>query len=86
MWVLRLVEKLEVVPVQYLKKLTGTDELWEVRIQVSGNSYRLIGSFDEATVLILTNGFPKKERKLPGREILKALDRRLDYFRRRDPK
>jgi hypothetical protein len=32
-WVLRLVESLERVPEQYLKKLLGTEDLWEVRIR-----------------------------------------------------
>lgn len=44
-WVLRLVERLEMVPQQYLKKLAGTDELWEVRIQIGGNSYRPLEFF-----------------------------------------
>jgi hypothetical protein len=31
-WVLRLVEKLEIVPQQYFKKLVNTEDLWEVRV------------------------------------------------------
>jgi hypothetical protein len=31
-WVLRLVERLDLVPQQYLKKLVGTEDLWEIRI------------------------------------------------------
>ena len=42
-WVLRLVERLDLVPQQYFKKLVGTDNLWEIRIQTGGNSYRLLG-------------------------------------------
>jgi hypothetical protein len=31
-WVLRLIEELDVVSTQYLKKLVNTDDIWEVRI------------------------------------------------------
>ncbi len=30
-WVLQLVEELEVIPVQYFKKLVASDDIWEVR-------------------------------------------------------
>jgi hypothetical protein len=42
-WVLRLIEELDVVPTQYLKKLVNTDDIWEVRIQFGGNIFRLLG-------------------------------------------
>jgi hypothetical protein len=59
-WVLRLVERLDRVPKQYLKKLVGTDQLWEIRVQAGGKNYRLLGFFDGAVLLILTSGFVKK--------------------------
>ena len=37
-WVLQLVEELDMVPKQYFKKLTNTEDLWEVRVQV-GKKY-----------------------------------------------
>jgi phage-related protein len=74
------------VPHQYFKKLTGTENLWEVRTQMSGNSYRLLGFFDGAALLILTSGFSKKQRETPDREIRTAQQRRLDYLQRRDDK
>lgn len=82
-WVLRLVERLDVVPQQFLKKLVGTDELWEVRVQAGGKSYRFLGFFDGPTLLILTGGFSKKQQKIPRREIALASQRRNDYFERR---
>ena len=45
-WVLRLVERLDMVPKQFLKKLVGTEDFWEIRIQTGGNSCRLPGFFD----------------------------------------
>jgi len=63
-----LVERLDCVPERYLKKLAGTVDLWEIRAQAGGNSYRLLGFFDGPTLLILTSGFSKKttEDTSPG--------------------
>lgn len=33
-WVLKLVEDLDVVPLQDFKKMESTDNLWEVRVSV----------------------------------------------------
>jgi phage-related protein len=82
-WVLRLVERLDIVPQQYFKKLIGTENLWEIRVQIGGNSYRFLGFFDGSILLILTSGFSKKQQKTPQREIDLAQSRRADYFQRR---
>jgi phage-related protein len=82
-WVLRLVERMDRVPDQYLKKLTGTVDLWEIRVQTAGNSYRFLGFFDNPVLLVLTSGFSKKQRKTPRREIELAEARRSDYLKRR---
>jgi phage-related protein len=82
-WVLRLVEELELVPAQYFKKLTGTDGLWEVRVQHGGDTFRLIGFFEGPRLLILTSGFAKKTDRTPHQEIALAEKRRQDYLSRR---
>jgi hypothetical protein len=40
-WTLELIEDLEQVPETYLKHLTGTDGLYEVRISLGSNIYRI---------------------------------------------
>jgi len=40
LWVLRLIEDLPVVPIQYFKKLTGA-QIWEVRVQSGNDIFRL---------------------------------------------
>ena len=82
-WVLRLVEELESVPAQYLKRLGGTEGIWEIRAQHGGDTFRLLGFFDPPDVLVVTNGFAKKSRKVPSREIDVAETRRREYLRRR---
>lgn len=82
-WVLRLIQELEVVPRQYLKRLANTDDLWEVRIQFGNDIFRLLGFFDGDDLMILTSGFAKKTQKTPLQEIRTAEQRKRDYFDRR---
>ncbi len=39
-WVIQLVEDMEIVPTEYLKKMSGTDDLWEIRVKAAGNIFR----------------------------------------------
>ena len=86
MWVLRVVQELPRVPRQYLKKLEGTDDLWEVRGEFGGDAFRLLGFWDAGRLIILTNGFAKKTQKAPEREIALAQQRKRDHFSRRKQK
>ena len=82
-WVLRLIQELDSVPTQYLKKLVNTDEIWEVRVQVGNNIFRLLGFFDSDNLIVLTNGFAKKTQKTPSQEIELAEQRKRDYLSRK---
>ncbi|HAM49898.1 MAG TPA: hypothetical protein DCP92_04090 [Nitrospiraceae bacterium] len=82
-WVLSLVEDLDVVPTTYFKKLVGTEEIWECRIQLGSNAYRIFGFFDGNNLVVLTHGLIKKTQKTPQREIEKAETYRRDYLKRR---
>ena len=84
-WVLRLVRDLERVPAHYLKKLPGTEELWEVRAEHGGDALRLLGFFDDIGSLVLVSGLSKRSERTPSREILLAERRRRDYLSRRKP-
>ena len=82
-WVLSLLEDLQVVPSTYFKKLVGTEEIWECRIQFASNAYRIFCFFEGNSVVILTHGFVKKTQKTPNQEIEKAEAYRRDYLKRR---
>jgi len=81
-WVLRLLEEMDIVPASYFKKLTGTEDIWECRIQFASNAYRIFCFFLNNTV-VLTHGFVKKSQKTPAREIERAETYRRDFFKRR---
>jgi phage-related protein len=83
LWVLQLIEELDVIPHQYFKKLVDGEGIWEVRIQFGNDIFRLLGFFVGGTLLILTNGFTKKTQKTPPQEIALAVRRKEEYLSRR---
>ena len=85
-WVLHLLEDLEMVPATYFKKLIGTEEIWECRIQHSSNIYRIFCFFDSHSVILLNHGFEKKSMKTPKGEIQRAETYRRDYLNRKGNK
>jgi phage-related protein len=81
-WVLKLLQELDPVPIQYFKKLTATDEIWECRMVFGGNTYRILCFYHGGNRLILTNGFMKKTPKTSSEEIRRAERLKADFVRR----
>jgi phage-related protein len=81
LWTLRLVRNLERVPKEFLKKLKGTNDIWEIRIHFGNDIFRILGFFDDQRI-ILTNGFVKKSQKTPKNEIELAEHRKKEYYER----
>src|SRR5512135_2106123 len=82
-WVLNLIEDLDVVPSTYFKKLVSAEEIWECRIQLGSNAYRVFCFFEGNSFVVLTHGLIKKTQKTPQREIERAEAYRRDYLQRR---
>ena len=82
-WVLRVVRDLDLVPANYFKKLVNTNDLWEVRVDVGHNTFRLLGFLAGRELIVLTNSFQKKSQQTPPAEIRLAEERKADYLRRR---
>lgn len=59
-WTFKLIETIQQVPEDYLKHLTGTDGLYEIRIQTGNNIFRILCFFDKGKLIVLANGFQKK--------------------------
>jgi phage-related protein len=78
--VLEAVETLERIPSNYLKQITGTNGLYEARIQLGSDIWRVFCFFDEGKLVILLSGFRKKTQKTSGREIDKAAKLMKEYF------
>ena len=81
-WVLGLLEDLDVLPSSYFKKLVGTDGIWECRMSIGSDAYRVLCFFAGNSVVVLTHGFAKKSQKTPRAEIEKAEAYRKDFLKR----
>lgn len=71
---------LEQIPEKYLKSIAGVQGLFEIRVEVSGNIYRIFCCMDEGSLVILFNGLQKKTQKTPSGEIERAKRIMNEYF------
>jgi phage-related protein len=78
-WTFDLIEDLPMVPETYLKHLEGTEGLYEIRVQLASDIFRIFCFFDEGKLVVLANGFQKKTQKTPKQEIQKALKIKEEY-------
>ncbi len=83
-WTLKVIETSAVVPGQFLKKMHGTDGLFEIRVMWESDIFRVFCFFDEGNLVVLTNGFQKKVQKTPSREIERALRIRDEYYEEKE--
>jgi phage-related protein/DNA-binding XRE family transcriptional regulator len=72
--IIEAVEILQRVPQQYLKSISGSKRLFEVRIQLGSDIWRVFCFFENERLVILLNGFVKKTQKTPKEEIKLAMD------------
>ncbi len=70
--IISLLETMDRIPSNYLKLISGTKGLYEARVQLGSNIWRIFCFFDEGNLVILLNGFTKKTQKTPKVEIDKA--------------
>ena len=78
------IETLERIPSNYLKHIAGTNGLYEARIQLGTDIWRVFCFFDNGKLVILLNGFQKKSQKTPKREINKAIKLMEEYYETRN--
>jgi len=79
-WVLKLIEEQESVSTKYYKHLSHADGIIEVRAQLGKNNFRLLGFEHRDIFVVLTNGFKKKDQKVPKKEITLAQKRRKEHL------
>lgn len=78
-WTFDLIEEADRVPETYLKHMDDTDGLFEIRVQLASDIFRIFCFFDEGRLVVLANGFQKKTQKTPKKEIQKALKIKKEY-------
>jgi len=85
-WVIGLVRTLRMVPEKFFKHLEGTEGLFEIRIKLGSDIFRILSFFDEGNLIILLNGFQKKTEKTPKNEIEKAERLKKKYYEEKSRK
>jgi len=78
--ILEAIETLERIPTTYLKQIVGSSGLYEARIQLGSDIWRVFCFFDSGRLIILLNGFQKKTQKTPRQEIAKAEKLMNEYY------
>ncbi|MBK7036715.1 MAG: type II toxin-antitoxin system RelE/ParE family toxin [Bacteroidetes bacterium] len=61
-WTFDLIEDTQRVPETYLKHIEGTNGLFEIKIQFGSDIFRIFCFFDKGQLIILANGFQKKNK------------------------
>ncbi len=79
-WTFLLIEEVKIIPEKYLKHLEGTEGLYEIRIQLGNDIFRIFCFFDKGKLVVLANGFQKKSQKTPKQEITIALKIMKEYY------
>ena len=66
--------------------MTGSSGLFEIRVEVGSDIFRVFSFFDKGKLIILVNGFQKKTQKTPINEIELAEKLKKQYFDGKDNK
>ena len=83
LWVLRLIEEMDIVPSRYFKKIAGSEGIWECRVRIKSKAYRIFSFFFEGNTVVLTHGYSKKSQKTDRKQIKRAEKYRRDFFSRK---
>ena len=78
--ILDIIEQIDRIPLTYLKYIEGTNGLFEVRVQLGNNIFRIFCFFDGNKLVVLLSGFQKKPQKTPPEEIKRAERLMTDYY------
>lgn len=78
--VLKLVETQRIIPKKFFRIIEGSDGIYEIRVEIESNIYRIFCCMDKGVVVVLFHGFQKKTQKTPLKEIKRAEAIKKEYF------
>ena len=79
-WTLKIIEELDRIPETYLKHLRNTTGLYEIRVQVGNNIFRIFCFFDLDNLVVVGSGFQTKTQKTPKQQIERAEQIKKEYY------
>jgi len=77
-YVFKIIRSVQNVPGKFLGHMA--DGIYEIRVEFESNIYRFFCCFDKGNLVVLFNGFQKKTRKTPKKELDLALKLKDEYF------
>ena len=80
-FVLFVVTHADRVPQKFFRHMEGQKGLYEIRVEVGSNIFRLFCCFDKGKIVVVFNGFQKKTQKTPKTEIELAVKLMHEYFK-----
>lgn len=79
-FVLKLVETQRIIPKKFFRIIEGSEGIYEIRVEIESNIYRIFCCMDGGAVVVLFHGFQKKSEKTPQKEIKRAEALKREYF------
>ncbi len=70
------------LPVTIFRKMSGTKDLWEIRIKENKDIFRFLSFLHNGRLVVVISGFQKKTEKTPLQEIKIAEARKKEYLKR----
>jgi phage-related protein len=79
-WTLKVIEEIDRIPENYLKHLKNTTGLYEIRVQVGNNIFRIFCFFDLDNIVVVGHRFQKKTQKTLKQQIERAEQIKKEYY------
>ena len=83
-FVLKLVETQRIIPKKFFRIIEGSDGIYEIKVEIESNIYRIFCCMDGGAVVVLFHGFQKKTQKTPQKEIKRAEAIKKEYFKSKE--
>ena len=83
-FVLQMVETQRMIPKKFFRIIEGSDGIYEIKVEIESNIYRVFCCMDEGAVVVLFHGFQKKTQKTPLKEIKKAEAIKKEYLKSKE--
>jgi len=82
--VLKLVETQRMIPKKFFRIIEGSDGIYEIKVEINSNIYRIFCCMDSGAVVVLFHGFQKKTQKTPLKETKRAEAIKKEYFKSKE--
>ena len=79
-WTIQLISRIDRIPEKFFKHITDSNDLYEIRIELGSDIYRVFSFFDKGRLIILLNCYQKKTQKIPKKDLELAEKLKKQYL------